>query len=231
MVHASCDECEPGAGGFCGVDGHCHQYTCESFYEFGPRNFTGYDDASPSELVCGDIPTTEPRSTAEGSVDYPSVSFRCVSLTPTPISLGFTRRCIAATSPNSNFTCYGLAANTHFQSFRTAASAGLNCTDTTYNETGWPKFAYRVVTERKGDVTSAIHFLHGFNATAEFNETRALTGSIYSKYEWTDESISTPTTSPASSTYPSVDSALSNRQIISNSGFFVGISCLASLVF
>ena len=33
--------CPDRDGTFCGNDGKCHDYTCESFYEFGPEDFTG----------------------------------------------------------------------------------------------------------------------------------------------------------------------------------------------
>jgi hypothetical protein len=33
--------CQRGDGAFCGTDGLCHFYNCESFYEFGPVDITG----------------------------------------------------------------------------------------------------------------------------------------------------------------------------------------------
>ena len=33
--------CQSGDGTFCGTDGLCHFYNCESFYEFGPVDYTG----------------------------------------------------------------------------------------------------------------------------------------------------------------------------------------------
>ena len=128
--------CKYGDGQFCGVDNQCHIYSCQSWYEFGPRNFTGYDANSP--LVCQDIGITEPHG---DDVFYESVSFQFRSLTPEPIMMGWTNKCTVA-GTNSNFTCYGLSAsNTDFQPFLDEASpSDLNCTGSEYDETGYPQY-------------------------------------------------------------------------------------------
>ena len=42
---------------FCGSDGICHQYSCESWYKFGPVAYTGYDPSNPKELECEEYDT------------------------------------------------------------------------------------------------------------------------------------------------------------------------------
>lgn len=188
----NCDECQPGMGGFCGTDGQCHPYTCESFYEFGRQNYTGYDDDAPP-LECQDIPMTKPSD----DDFYPSVSFRCRSLVPIPVSMGFTRRCLAAT-PISNFTCYELNESTNFQPFLAKVGASeMECNGVEYDETGWPKFTYGTTIENSGvGESNNINFVLGFNATTEFNETKALSGTMHSRYEeWKLPPTQAPTNS------------------------------------
>lgn len=191
--------CENGSGEFCGVDGQCHIYSCEDWYEFGPRNFTGFDSASP--LVCQDIGITQPDDFYD-VVYYHSVSFRCRSVTPNGIRMGFNNKCSVA-GTNSAFTCYGLATNTDFQPFLDeAAESQLNCTDVEYDDTSYPKFDYSVVTQKQNSGQGLIGegliiFQMGHNSTSEFNETLALRGAMYAKYEtWTDQPTAAPTTSP-----------------------------------
>ena len=46
-----------------------------------------------------------------------------------------------ASAPGTNFTCYGLAENTDFQSFLAEAeSSNLECNSGAYNETGYPLY-------------------------------------------------------------------------------------------
>eukprot|EP00581_Thalassiosira_minuscula_P008282 CAMPEP_0183702244 /NCGR_PEP_ID=MMETSP0737-20130205/413_1 /TAXON_ID=385413 /ORGANISM="Thalassiosira miniscula, Strain CCMP1093" /LENGTH=241 /DNA_ID=CAMNT_0025928819 /DNA_START=68 /DNA_END=793 /DNA_ORIENTATION=+ len=214
----NCDECQPGMGGFCGTDDQCHPYTCESFYEFGRQNYTRYDDDAPP-LECQDIPITQPGR--DDDVFYPSVSFRCRSLVPIPVSMGFNRRCQAIT-PTSNFTCYELNENTNFQPFLAKVGAlEMECTNAEYDETGWPKFTYGTTIENRGvEGSSNINLVLGFNATTEFNETKALTGTMYSRYE---ERKLPPTQAPT-------NSACFDVQNIATVGSIL-VSIIASLAF
>ena len=189
--------CVRGSGEFCGSDGNCHLYSCEEWYEFGPRNFTGNDDGA--SLECQDIPMTVPGPKSAFmylKVFYPSVEYRCVSLEPPPIQMGFTKQCLAI-GPNSEFTCYGLAESTNFQPFLDEVTAsGLNCTDDKYDETGYPKFSYRVVYEYTGNIGITVN-AWGFNSTTELNETLALSGTMFASYkDWTNQPTTAPTKSP-----------------------------------
>ena len=126
--------CAIGGGEFSGVDGLCHSYSCKNWYQHGPRNFTGYLEESPDPLVCQDLPNFP-------DVFYGSVSFRCNSLTPEPIQMGFNRKCTANPSggPSTLFTCYELSDNTDFAPFldevNASLASGFSCANDTV-ETG-----------------------------------------------------------------------------------------------
>lgn len=224
--------CVLGSGNFCGLDDQCHVYSCQEWYEFGPRNFTGYDIASSTPLTCQDIPITEPKKLVlYGNAYNPSVSFRCASLTPPPITMGFTRRCTMS-EPDTDFICYELATDTDFQPFLDEVSAsGLNCTDDVYDETGYPKFSYRVMYESLIWQPWMAVIAQGHNSTSEFNETLALNGTMYASYK---ESTGKPTTAPTSSaptksltTSPTLrmSSAFSNKkQAVSTVGSLLGVT-------
>jgi hypothetical protein len=110
--------------------------------------------------------------------------------------MGFTKQCLAI-GPNSQFTCYGLAESTNFQPFLDEVTAsGLNCTDDKYDETGYPKFSYRVVYEYTGNIGITVN-AWGFNSTTELNETLALSGTMFASYkDWTNQPTTAPTKSP-----------------------------------
>ena len=209
--------CEGGSGQFCGTDGQCHFYSCKSWYEFGPSLWsTGFDNTS--QLVCQDIPITQPYWDAfyESVNTYESVRFRCWSLKkPSPIQMGFTNKCTVSTS-NSNFECYGLAADTNFQPFLDEVAASqLNCTDDDQNDldqTGYPKYTYSVRTaayHRNGTYEEGRETIQwGYNSTSEFNATLALTGTMSARYEtWTAEPTGAPTVAPTASPTWTMNSA------------------------
>lgn len=196
--------CVQGDGTFCGIDGLCHEFSCDKWYQYGPRNFTGYVDDAPA-LFCQDIPVTDPGS---DEVFYYSVAFRCRSVTPSPIAMGFTRKCTANPSggPATEFTCYELAVSTDFEPFLAKAeSSGLECTDDKYDETGYPKFSYRVVyaSQNSGGGGDAVSTA-GFNSTSEFDAVRADEGALYSVYKEVKTQPPTAAPTPAPSTSGSV---------------------------
>ena len=115
------------------------------------------------------------------------MSFRCRDLHPTPIIMGWTRYCEASTKL-SNFTCYGLAENTDFQSFLAEADASnLECNSGAYyDETGYPQYMYTV---------SLPGVTTGFSDTETFDRNKALGGTMNSKFEtWTVPPTPSPTT-------------------------------------
>eukprot|EP00956_Cyclotella_meneghiniana_P030070 scaffold74856_cov30-Cyclotella_meneghiniana.AAC.1 len=193
--------CQYGDGTFCGTDGQCHLYSCENFYEYGPVDYTGYspdskDASSSPELVCNDISTTTVKTAGDSS--QASVAFRCRDLTPKPIGMGWTRYCEASSS-NSNFTCYGLADNTDFSLFlQQAETSRLECNSGKYDETGYPAYSYSV-SMQKQEGNHGIYIINtvGYNDTQEFDENKALTGTMSTTFEaWTDEPTSSPISIP-----------------------------------
>jgi len=204
-----CD-CVEGGGEFCGDDGQCHLYSCQAWYEFGPDKFTGKHPNSAllprDPLVCEDIALTKPympNSLLDGSVYYPSVSFRCEhSLTPPPIAMGFNRRCFANAGAHGagEFTCYELANTTDFESFlEEATPASLTCLDEDAED--GPKFTYQDTSESDISTDGHINTVQGFNATTVLDKNRALTGTMYAKFEevLTDAPTPSPTRAPTPS--------------------------------
>ena len=215
-----------GDGTFCGIDGNCHYYSCENWYRYSSTNFTigsggdGVDEeeeedtSAPPRLVdlsltCEDIPLTNPgNDDGDDDVFYASVSYRCISLNPEPISMGFNRKCTGNTlSPaTSSFTCYELSETTDFGPFLAQAQiSNLNCTDDLYDETGWPKFTYSVVYSTQIENGSNVVFTSAYNETIEFNETLAIGGgTMYAIYEERGEEegeiTDPPTVSPTTTT-------------------------------
>ena len=109
--------------------------------------------------------------------------------------MGWTRYCEASTKL-SNFTCYGLAENTDFQSFLAEADASnLECNSGAYDETVYPQYTYTVsLSKREGRHTETT-FTTGFNGTETFDRNKALGGAMNSKFEtWTVAPTPSPTT-------------------------------------
>ena len=124
-----------------------------------------------------------------------SNAFRCRSLDPLPITRGWTRYCEAST-PLSNFTCYGLAKNTDFQPFLAEAeSSNIECNNSEYDETGYPQYTYMVSVSKP----NYSAFLTGFNGTEIFDKYKALVGTMSSTFEtFTVPPTPSPTKYPTS---------------------------------
>lgn len=203
--------CVHGNGTFCGTDGLCHQFSCATWYQYGPQNFTGYTNSAAS-LSCQRIPETVPGSS---EVFQSSVSFRCRSLTPSPIAMGFRRKCMVNHSGTRamRFTCYDLAESTSadFSTFLSRVGSGLNCTDSQYDETGYPKFTYSVAYTHTYNVADSFPgetvLTEGFNGTSEFDAARATGGTLYSIYEERETQAPTPVPTPSPTT--SIDGSTS----------------------
>ena len=215
--------CVHGGGTFCGIDGLCHEFSCDKWYQYGLRNLSGYlDDAFSREaLVCEDIPVTQPGS---DEVPYASVAFRCQSLTPSPIAMGFTRKCTANPSgtPATEFTCYELAASTDFEPFLAKVeSSGLECTDDEDDKTGYPKFVYLAVdvytSQRESETKyTFLSITTGFNGTSEFDAVRAAEGTLYSVYE--EVKTQPPTAAPTA--FPTLATPAPSTPSTSGSGSY-----------
>ena len=250
------NECTYGSGTFCGIDGQCHDYSCSNWFRYGPKQFDfgengdGSTEASEERsstatsesesLFCNDIPLTSPGSDDPDDVFYSSVSFRCRSLTPSPIAMGFNRKCTTKTEPDdlsglttSGFTCYELADNTDFGPFLETVDAATtyNCTDDEYDETGYPQFTYNVVYQTTIGNHGIGVFIPGFNGTAELDPFRAVNGAMYAIYEEvpTDAPTVSPTVSPTTS-MPTFSSANSIFVISSHSSTTVAIISAVAVI-
>ena len=108
--------------------------------------------------------------------------------------MGYTKYC-QASSPNSNFTCYGLSANTDFNLFLQQAEASqLECNSGEYNETGYPAYSYSVIMSKREGKESTTYMQEGFSDMQEFNVTKALMGTMSTNFEaWTNAPTVSPT--------------------------------------
>jgi hypothetical protein len=221
--------CQVGDGTFCGTDGKCHFYNCESFYEFGPVDYTGYGPQSP-ELKCIDIPVT--LVDTAGDPSQASVAFRCRDLTPKPIGMGYTKYCEAST-PNSNFTCYGVSENTNYYNafddfLQQAQASQLECNSGQYNETGYPAYSYSAVMSKREGITGYIINQEGFSDTQAFNQTKAVIGTMSSQFEaWTSAPTRSPVTYSPTYVVPNDDNISASN--IATGGLAVMIALLAAL--
>jgi len=228
--------CARRGGSFCGTDDQCHLLSCDTRYQY-VRNFSGYLERDARELVCEDIPVTEPLS---DEVFYSGVAFRCRSLSSASARLGFTRKCTATTETlggkYTEFTCFEMAADTDFGPFLAEAAdlqRNLECTDERYNETGYPKFSYRVVyeTQRAPDSTELVVLNSVYNSTSEFDHVRA-SATLYSVHTTMETQTPTagPTTTQATPT-PTLRPSPSTSGSLSYSKKGMGISVTTAALF
>lgn len=201
--------CEKGSGQFCGIDGACHLYSCEAWFEFASEKFTGNQQIGKT-LDCQDIAMTVPYQPNDAidpsAVFYPSVALRCEELDPPPVALGFNRRCAAKAGKHglSDFVCYELRDKTDFDPFlKKTAPGSLSC-PAGADGTAWPKFTYAATAESWIESDGLIKMSEGFDATETFDEVRALTGTMYARHEQklsaspTDAPTKAPTARPTS---------------------------------
>lgn len=227
--------CEKGSGQFCGIDGECHLYSCGAWFEFASDRYTGNQHAGKSTLDCQDIAWTEPYKPNERidgtGVYYPSVAFRCEDLDPPPIALGFNRRCSAKTGIHgiSEFTCYELQDKTDFTSFLARATPGSLSCPAGEDGTAWPKFTYAATVESWIETDGMITMSEGFDATATFEEVRALTGTMYSNHEQklSDPPTAGPTKAPTAPPTKSPTAAASVRA--GGAAFWAAAALIAGL--
>ena len=118
---------------FCGRDDKCHSYSCQNWYQYGPKKFTTYKDQARPELVCKDI--------ADDDIDThqylgkAGILYGCNQLAK--LKQSFTKECIAPLDSNTTFTCHEMSFNTNFASF----IAKVNDTNITCGDLE-PKYFY-----------------------------------------------------------------------------------------
>ncbi|EJK67983.1 hypothetical protein THAOC_10893 [Thalassiosira oceanica] len=141
---------------------------------------------------------------------------------------GWTRYCEAST-PHSNFTCYGLAKDTSFQSFLAEADASnLECNSGVYNETGYPQYTYTVSLAKSADRHTESSFVVGFNGTQTFDRNKAIGGTMSSMF------TVSPTPSPTKYlTASPVEPTPSSSSSIGKDCFFLGstFAFVTSIIF
>jgi hypothetical protein len=184
---------------FCGVDSLCRPYSCQSWYEYGPRNLTGYDESFQEPLTCQDIPV-------DPEVFYSGIRYGCYETIPPRIKQGFTKQCATnPAGPSISFTCYEMATNTNFQPYLDeVTTSGLTCK----NDTEIPNFGYYVTYSLRNKTGGYTVLTAGADSTFSFNATLALS-TMYSEFILeeelspgpTDSPTANPTNSPTSSTF------------------------------
>jgi len=199
-----------GTGKFCGIDGNCHALSCAEVYQnqyFWPPNLAESDTETEKNLTCKDIDNT---TTGPDELVFPSVSYRCKGNTiPPPIEHGFNRKC-TVDGPAFEFTCYELSEGTGFQKFqdevkRSVDIDGMKCTD---DEA--PFYEYQItfknIRRSRTGIREATGYQSVFNNTAEFNETRATTGTLHFLILTKERLTVAPTTAPTPTTATSSSS-------------------------
>mmetsp|Transcript_8233 Transcript_8233/g.9581 ORF Transcript_8233/g.9581 Transcript_8233/m.9581 type:complete len:268 (+) Transcript_8233:196-999(+) len=202
-------ECETSAScsrdNFCGVDGLCRPMSCENYYEFANRKFTGYNETDPDSLDCYSIPETIYPATPMSLTYGCGFTLNDDDSPPSFISQQYNRKCTAIT-PTSSFDCYSIDPSTSFSNFLRRAES-FECSPNS-NET-LPFFYYQAILEWDRHGESYVGYNQVHNMTYEFDPDAAVRGTISSYF------ILPPTESPTvSSTVsptnaPSIDTPIS----------------------
>jgi hypothetical protein len=212
---------------FCGVDGLCHTYSCQAWYKYGPRKFTGYiEGSSPDPLICQDY-----FFNSGDALFYSGVQYGCYSTDPPRIQQRFTRSCSQVVSQLTTlFSCYEMATDTDFQPYLDeVASSGLTCE----NDTEIPEFGYKVTYSYFNDTGipyNGITILTpGANQTLTFDATLAM-NTMYSHFTTvalpeapSDSPTSSPTNSPTSSAFAKTPVLLACMILVSLSHLILSV--------
>eukprot|EP01083_Nonionella_stella_P291577 992061_1 len=223
VVPTDCESSCP-IGEFCGIDGECHTYSCNDWYQFGSLNFTGYDSNLP--LSC------EERSQFDG--EYPDVNnagviFGCTGFSgsiPTPpkaVAQQFTRKCTRDDDDKlQTFVCYEMANATNFQPFIVEAQGATIDPCSGDYPPDVPSYLYQVMVERQKPGDGYIAALNTGDATAEFDKDIAMR-TMYAKLDTqTANPTASPTVSPTSR--PTINNNVNGASYATNPGtlLFVG---------
>ena len=122
-------DCRPGQ--FCGTNGICNDFSCATFYQFGPPQYTGHTrDDDPPPLNC--VPYQAQEKETQGPY---GVVYGCSKFVQGPIpsdrgiGLPFTTYCSSRPFDQVIFECYDLSDNTaDLDAFEAhALGTGLDC--------------------------------------------------------------------------------------------------------
>eukprot|EP01083_Nonionella_stella_P052444 139117_1 len=190
VLPTGCDSCP--VGEFCGIDGDCHTYSCDEWYQFANTNFTDYDSNLPLSCEDGEYP----------DVNNAGVIFGCTGFSgsiPTPpkaVAQQFTKKCTREDEDKlQTFVCYEMANATNFQPF-IAESQGATidaCSGDGHPDV--PSYIYQVLVEREIPSHGYMAALNTGNATEEFVRDTA----VRTMYAKLNTATASPTTSPSAS--------------------------------
>jgi len=213
IIPTGCESSCP-IGEFCGIDGECHTYNCNEWYQFAFSNFTDYDESLP--LSC------EERS--QFDAEYPDVNnagviFGCTGFSgsiPTPpkaVAQQFTRKCTRDDDDKLvTFQCYEMANATNFQPF-IVESQGANIdpcpAGDSYPEV--PSYIYQVNVEYQTPGYGYSAALNTGNSTEEFDRDIAMR-TMYAK-------LNTATAIPTASPTLSPTSRPTNNNIVNDGSY------------
>lgn len=134
-----CSNCND-PGHFCGIDGVCYPFSCQTYYQYGDRKLTGYADNSTFQCFGyqrGD------QENAHGVVFGCDPLFPFTIMTPgKQVTAAFNRKCTATREGGYSFECYEFAPSetaTDFARFEQEAESSFpDCGDKS------PQFYYLI---------------------------------------------------------------------------------------
>jgi len=137
---------------FCGTDLQCHEFSCDTFYRYGPTVYTGQEEEKEEQqLQCTDTMSSSASAWCDFTGDgFPiAVKYQClpngyfVDLPDCPASAlqeenlyagrytTYNRYCTAQPNPGQQFTCFDMDSmdpELYFQDFVYAVRANDTCT-------------------------------------------------------------------------------------------------------
>ena len=137
---------------FCGNDLRCHDFSCETFYQYGPTDYTGHDGQQLQLLQCTETMNSStstgwckstdngfpiavkygclPDGYFVGSTDCPSSALEAENLYAGRFAT-YNRYCTAQPNPGQRFTCFDMDTvdpEMYFQDFVDTIRANDTCT-------------------------------------------------------------------------------------------------------
>ena len=99
----SCSDCDK-PGFFCGIDGSCHEFSCQTYYQYADRQLTGYADDSTFQCFGYSLGDQE---NAHGVIYGCDPIYPFTLVTPgKQVTEPFNRKCTAEREGGFTFECY-----------------------------------------------------------------------------------------------------------------------------
>lgn len=132
---------------FCGVDGQCHNYSCDAWYTLGRRFFTRYEEDVSEALTCHDNNGDDDRTYWNREPicgdDWPvaaeffKTSDGAILSRPCPVdnvpSISYRRKCTARPTFNTTLVCYDMGTSSSSDSISFAAINNATVGEHVYN--------------------------------------------------------------------------------------------------